>query len=564
MNLVMRSRMMRTKKKIGDLLVEAGYLKTEQIEYVLKEKRSDQRLGDALLERELITEQELIKALVTQLGLEHVNLYRTAVDTQVLKLIPEEFARKYMLIPIKKQNDVLQVAMADPLDYYAIDDLQMITGFQVEPLIAIKAEIIEAIERYYQINDSLIDEEAIEVVDASSIENQEQLITDRDAPIIKLVDQLLQHGLNQRASDIHIDPLETSFMVRYRIDGMLRTERTFSSSILSALTARIKIMGELNITENRLPQDGRIKVLVGSQHVDMRISTLPTIFGEKIVIRLLGGLNELTKLSSLGLNHVHEKMFVKMLENPSGLILLTGPTGSGKTSTLYAGMHHLNTDQVNIVTVEDPVEYHINGINQVQVNTQVGLTFAKGLRAILRQDPNIVMIGEIRDTETAEIAVRASLTGHLVLSTLHTNSAIAAIPRLTEMGIEPYLVASGLSGVVGQRLVRKICPSCRQAHEANELEQELFHKRGMDVTKVYRGEGCSQCSDTGFRGRLAIHEMLVVDETIRQLLMNKQTIHDIQEYAANNGMIFLLDDGLLKVKQGITTMEEVLHVTLEH
>ncbi|MCM2675181.1 GspE/PulE family protein [Alkalicoccobacillus plakortidis] len=556
--------MMRTKKKIGDLLVEAGYLKTEQIEYVLKEKRSDQRLGDALLERELITEQELIKALVTQLGLEHVNLYRTAVDTQVLKLIPEEFARKYMLIPIKKQNDVLQVAMADPLDYYAIDDLQMITGFQVEPLIAIKAEIIEAIERYYQINDSLIDEEAIEVLDASSIENQEQLITDRDAPIIKLVDQLLQHGLNQRASDIHIDPLETSFMVRYRIDGMLRTERTFSSSILSALTARIKIMGELNITENRLPQDGRIKVLVGSQHVDMRISTLPTIFGEKIVIRLLGGLNELTKLSSLGLNHVHEKMFVKMLENPSGLILLTGPTGSGKTSTLYAGMHHLNTDQVNIVTVEDPVEYHINGINQVQVNTQVGLTFAKGLRAILRQDPNIVMIGEIRDTETAEIAVRASLTGHLVLSTLHTNSAIAAIPRLTEMGIEPYLVASGLSGVVGQRLVRKICPSCRQAHEANELEQELFHKRGMDVTKVYRGEGCSQCSDTGFRGRIAIHEMLVIDETIRQLLMNKQTIHDIQEYAANNGMIFLLDDGLLKVKQGITTMEEVLHVTLEH
>ncbi|TSB46243.1 GspE/PulE family protein [Alkalicoccobacillus porphyridii] len=557
--------MMRTKKKFGDLLVEAGYLNSEQIELVLEEKRSDQRLGDALLERELITEYELIKALETQLGLVHVNLYRTAVDTQLLKLIPEELSRKYMLIPIRKQNGVLQVAMADPLDYYAIDDLQMFTGFQIEPLIAIKAEIVEAIERYYQINDSLIEQEPVENTDLTMVaEQQEQVTSDKDAPIIKLVDQLLQHGLNQRASDIHIDPLETTFMVRYRIDGLLRTERTFSASILSALTARIKIMGELNITESRMPQDGRIKVLVGSQHVDMRISTLPTIFGEKIVIRLLAGLSELTKLSALGLNHVHEKMFVKMLENPSGLILLTGPTGSGKTSTLYAGMHYLNTDQVNIVTVEDPVEYHINGINQVQVNTQVGLTFAKGLRAILRQDPNIVMIGEIRDTETAEIAVRASLTGHLVLSTLHTNSAIAAIPRLTEMGIEPYLVASGLSGVVGQRLVRKICPSCRETYEPNELELELFHKRGMEISNVYRGSGCNQCNDTGFRGRIAIHEMLIIDEKIRQLLMDKQTIHEIQEYAAENGMIFLLDDGLLKVKQGITTVGEVLHVTLDH
>ncbi|MEK4565776.1 ATPase, T2SS/T4P/T4SS family [Alkalihalobacillus sp. FSL R5-0424] len=552
---------MRVKKKIGDLLVEAGYLSSDQVQVVLQEKRSGQRLGDALLERELITEHELIKALQTQLGITHVNLYRTAVDTHVLKLIPEELARKYTLIPIGKQEDLLQVAMADPLDYFAIDDLQMITGFQVEPQIAVRAEVMEAIERYYQINDSLIEDETAKTEPAPL---EETVASEQDAPIIKLVDQLLQHGLNQRASDIHIDPLETTFMVRYRIDGMLRTERTYSSSILSALTARIKIMGELNITENRLPQDGRIKVLVGSEHVDMRISTLPTIFGEKIVIRLLAGLSERTDLSSLGLNHVHEKMFRSMLENPSGLILLTGPTGSGKTSTLYAGLHHLNTDQVNIVTVEDPVEYHINGINQVQVNSQVGLTFAKGLRAILRQDPNIVMIGEIRDTETAEIAVRASLTGHLVLSTLHTNSAIAAIPRLTEMGIEPYLVASGLSGVVGQRLVRRICPSCRQAHAPNELERDQFEKRGMTVTQLHRGEGCSHCSDTGYLGRFAIHEMLIIDETIRQLLMNKETLQNIHEYATNNGMIFLLDDGLLKVKQGLTTLEEVLHVTLHH
>ncbi|MEY8751710.1 GspE/PulE family protein [Alkalicoccobacillus gibsonii] len=552
---------MRVKKKIGDLLVEAGYLNSDQVQLALQEKRSGQRLGDALLERELITEHELIKALETQLGIKHVNLYRTAVDTQVLKLIPEELARKYTLIPIEKQEDLLQVAMADPLDYFAIDDLQMITGFQVEPQIAVRAEVMEAIERYYQINDSLIEDATAKT---ETVSKEEPVIEDTDAPIIKLVDQLLQHGLNQRASDIHIDPLEKTFMVRYRIDGMLRTERTYSSSILSALTARIKIMGELNITENRLPQDGRIKVLVGSEHVDMRISTLPTIFGEKIVIRLLAGLSERTDLSSLGLNQVHEKMFRLMLENPSGLILLTGPTGSGKTSTLYAGLHHLNTDQVNIVTVEDPVEYHINGINQVQVNSQVGLTFAKGLRAILRQDPNIVMIGEIRDTETAEIAVRASLTGHLVLSTLHTNSAIAAIPRLTEMGIEPYLVASGLSGVVGQRLVRRICPTCRQAHTPNELEREQFEKRGMTVTQLHRGEGCSHCGDTGYSGRIAIHEMLIIDETIRQLLMNKETIQNIHDYATSNGMIFLLDDGLLKVKQGLTTLEEVLHVTLHH
>ncbi|MFK3938998.1 GspE/PulE family protein [Alkalihalobacillus sp. NPDC078783] len=552
---------MRVKKKIGDLLVEAGYLTDDQVQLALQEKRSGQRLGDALLERELITEHELIKALETQLGITHVNLYRTAVDTQVLKLIPEEIAKKYTLIPISKQADLLQIAMADPLDYFAIDDIQMITGFQVEPQIAVRAEVIEAIERYYQINDSLIEDETAKI---EPVTKEEPAASEQDAPIIKLVDQLLQHGLNQRASDIHIDPLEETFMVRYRIDGILRTERTYSSTILSALTARIKIMGELNITENRLPQDGRIKVLVGSEHVDMRISTLPTIFGEKIVIRLLAGLSERTDLSSLGLNQVHEKMFRSMLENPSGLILLTGPTGSGKTSTLYAGLHHLNTDQVNIVTVEDPVEYHINGINQVQVNSQVGLTFAKGLRAILRQDPNIVMIGEIRDTETAEIAVRASLTGHLVLSTLHTNSAIAAIPRLTEMGIEPYLVASGLSGVVGQRLVRRICPTCRQTHAPNELEREQFEKRGMNVTQLYRGEGCSHCGDTGYLGRIAVHEMLMIDETIRQLLMNKETLQNIHEYATNNGMIFLLDDGLLKVKQGLTTLEEVLHVTLHH
>jgi type IV pilus assembly protein PilB len=387
--------------------------------------------------------------------------------------------------------------------------------------------------------------------------------TENDAPMIKLVNQILETGLTQKASDIHIDPMEKKIFIRYRVDGVLRTERTLPKKIQNSLVARVKIMANLNITESRLPQDGRIKTVVSMTPIDLRISTLPTVYGEKVVMRILDLGSTLNKVSQLGLNKINYNKFMKMIEQPSGLILITGPTGSGKSSTLYAGLNYLNTEKVNIITVEDPVEYQIEGINQVQVNSNIGLTFAAGLRSILRQDPNIVMVGEIRDSETAEIAIRASLTGHLVLSTIHTNSAIATIPRLIDMEIEPYLVVSSLSGIIAQRLVRKICTKCRVEYEPTEMEKELYKKRGIKPGFIFRGTGCPICSDTGYKGRVAIQEVLVIDDQIRKLMMNNKSMSTIREYAMQAGMIFLMDDGLLKVKQGLTTIEEVLRVALE-
>ncbi len=553
--------MAQQRKRLGDLLVEAGILTKEQLEETLKRKKRGQKLGDALLERGYITEQQLIEVLEFQLGIPHISLHRYPIDTTLMNIVPKDVARRNILIPLKKNGDELLVAMADPMDYIAVDDLRMSTGFQIKQVIASKEEIIHAVNKHYSLDESM--KEILSDDIEGDITAGATATGEDDAPAIRLVNQILLTGLQQKASDIHIDPQEKKILVRYRVDGVLKTERALPKSLQNVLTARVKIMANLNITETRLPQDGRIKVTLDFTSVDLRISTLPTVYGEKIVIRILDLGNSLNKLSQLGFNKINYEHFLNLIKKPSGIILITGPTGSGKSSTLYAALNHLNSDEVNIITIEDPVEYQIEGINQVQVNSNVGLNFATGLRSILRQDPNIVMVGEIRDTETAEIAIRASLTGHLVLSTLHTNSAIATIPRLIDMGIEPFLVVSSLSGIVAQRLVRKICRECREEYEPTEMEKKLFERRGIKVGKTYRGKGCGICNMTGYKGRVAIQEILVVDDHIRQMMMNNKSTSEIRDYAMHNGMIFLIDDGLLKVKQGLTTVEEILRVAID-
>ncbi|RSL32262.1 type II secretion system protein GspE [Salibacterium salarium] len=547
------------RKRLGDLLLEANLITEDKLVDTLQTKRNNQKLGDALIERNYINEQQLIEALEYQLGIPRISLHNHPVEESAIKLLSKEFALRHVLLPLQKEGQRLRVAMADPMDYFAIDELRVATGFHIDPVIATQEELSTYIQKNYHIQESLE-----QFAENDSPENwDEEGNQDEDAPIIRMVDQMISYGLKQQASDIHIDPHESKVLVRYRIDGILKTDQAFPKSMQNALTARIKIMADLNITETRLPQDGRVKTTVDLNPIDLRISILPTVFGEKIVLRIMDLGSSLNNISELGFNKVNYNRYKNLIEQPSGMVLLTGPTGSGKTSTLYASLHYLNTEKVNIITVEDPVEYQLEGINQMQVNADIGLTFATGLRSILRQDPNIVMVGEIRDSETADIAIRASLTGHLVFSTLHTNSAIATVPRLMDMGVEPYMVVSSLSGIVAQRLVRKICVNCRQPYEPNEMEKELFEKRGIAPGTVYKGKGCSSCNHTGYRGRLAIHELLEMDDTIRNMLMNHESIASLRQYALKEGMIFLIDDGLLKVKQGSTTIEEILRVAVD-
>ena len=548
-------------KRLGDLLVEAGLITEDQLQKALREKSDSQKLGDALLQQGFITEQQLIEVLEFQLGIPHVSLYRYPIDPSLTTMIPKEVVDRNHLIPLKKEGDRLYVAMADPMDYYAIDDLRMATGFQIEPVIATKDDILRAINKYYKF-DEVMDAFLGELPKDQLV--PEERIVDEDSPVVRLVNQIISNAIHLRASDIHLDPQETNLNIRYRIDGVLRTERTLPKHMQNVLTARIKIMSSLDITESRLPQDGRIKVNLEYHPVDLRVSTLPTVYGEKIVMRILDLSNKINDLDKLGFNKTHIQRFIDLIEKPNGMLLITGPTGSGKSSTLYAALNRLNTEEVNIITIEDPVEYQLEGINQIQVNPQINLTFAAGLRSILRQDPDVVMVGEIRDKETADIAIRASLTGHLVLSTLHTNDAIATITRLIDMGVEPFLVAASVTGVLSQRLVRRVCRDCQEEHEPTERESMIFSQRGIAVERIKRGKGCGNCNMTGYKGRLAIHEMLVIDETIRKLIMNNRPVSDIREYAIKQGTIFLLDDGLLKVRQGLTTTEEVLRVAIHN
>ncbi|TVY10409.1 GspE/PulE family protein [Paenibacillus cremeus] len=566
--------------RIGELFVMNGLISEEQLEQALKQQvHTRKKLGEILIDKGLITERQLVEVLEFQLGFPVVNMFETPLDMSTVQLIPESLARKHCVIPIERKNGKIKVAMVDPLNYDAIEEIRMATNMNVQPVIAIRTEVEQAITRNYGLKESV--EELMVDLDKMEFKDEEQEAKDQGSPIVKLVNQIIQSAVQQRASDIHIDPQEKQLLVKYRIDGVLRTEKALPKHMQGVLTARLKIISKLNIAERRLPQDGRIQMQVDSRRIDIRVSTLPTVHGESIVMRILDQSAGMKKIAELGLSDANLLKFDKMIQRPNGIVLISGPTGSGKTSTLYSALGQLNGDDVKIITVEDPVEYRMSGVTQVQVNSQIGLTFASGLRSILRQDPNIVMVGEIRDAETAEIAVRASLTGHLVFSTIHTNSAVSTISRLVDMGIDSYLIASSLSCVVAQRLVRRVCKECAQQVPARDDEMKLLEAYGLHAQEeqklastgtggvvrttmsggsvmVTRGKGCGTCNKTGYRGRVAVHEILVVDESLRRLIVQNRPINELEQQLAISGYQNMMYDGLLKVRQGHTTVEEVL------
>lgn len=550
---------MKTRKRLGDLLIEAGVITKEQLEYALKNKLNNEKLGDFLIRENILTEQQLIEVLEFQLGVPHINLSQYPIDPEVLQLVPAELAKRAQIMPVRRDKNKLFIAMADPMDFFAIEEVRMATGCQIETSIAAKDDLYRTIAKYYELQESM--DAAMKDLNIDTSESSaDQQITDDDSPIVRLVNQLISNAVLQRASDIHFDPQETDFRVRYRIDGILKTERSLPKHMQNMITARIKIMGNLNITENRIPQDGRIKMTVNFRQVDIRLSTLPTIYGEKIVMRILDLSNAIKSIDKLGFSKQNEQLFRNMISRPNGIVLITGPTGSGKSTTLYAALSELNKEGVNIITIEDPVEYRLEGINQIQVKEEVGLNFATGLRSILRQDPDVVMVGEIRDLETAKIATRASLTGHLVLSTLHTNNAVESISRLEDMGIESFLIASSVVGVMAQRLVRRVCRDCAEEMSATVREKELFAMEGLQIEKVLRGRGCPACNYTGYKGRIAIHEILPIDRTVREYISQRKGLAAIKDYMKKEGYRSLIGDGFLKVLEGLTTTEEVLRV----
>ncbi|KRE93170.1 type II secretion system protein GspE [Paenibacillus sp. Soil766] len=551
---------MAPRKRIGDLLVESGLISEEQLKNALREQKElNMRLGDVLITRNYITEQQLIEVLEFQLGIPHIQLYRQKIETKIINIIPQRLAEQHQVLPIRTEGNKLILAMADPLDYFAIDELRMTTGFRIEPTIASKDELQRAIKRYYGLQESV--EQIMQNLNIRESEEAKPIVEDEDSPVVKTVNQIIIQAIQSGASDIHIDPQEDSLRVRYRVDGVMRTERTLPPHMQSVIIARIKIMANMNVAERRLPQDGRVEMDIEFRKVDIRISSLPTIHGEKVVMRILDLGSTLTEIEKLGLSEHNLQLFQKAISNAHGVVLITGPTGSGKTTTLYSALSRLNNEEVNIITVEDPVEYQLQGINQVQVNSVTGLTFATGLRTILRQDPNIVMVGEIRDVETAEIAIRAAMTGHLVLSTLHTNSAANSITRLIDMGVEPFLVSSAVNCIIAQRLVRKICTSCSTSYVPSQEEKVLLGGYGYTAEMLRRGSGCGECGRSGYKGRLAIHEILPIDDTLRTMILQKRSDNDYRNYAIEHGLIPMINDGISKVIAGLTTLAEVFRVT---
>lgn len=552
---------MASRKRLGDLLVEAGLITDEQLRLALLEQTEhNMRLGDVLLARNDITEQQLIEVLEFQLGIPHVKLIRQTIDPKLLDLVPRRLAEQHLLLPLRIQGNRLVVAMSDPLDYYAIEELRMATGYRIQPTIASKDELQRAINRFYGWQEN-VDQLMLDLQEAESPKPVMDARTDDDSPVAKTVHQIITQAVQIGASDIHFDPQEDHLRIRYRVDGMMRLERTLPIHMQSVIAARIKVMGNMNVAERRLPQDGRLEMEVDFRKVDVRISTLPTIFGEKIVLRILDLGTTLLDLDQIGFSSRNLAAFQQGISRPHGLVFITGPTGSGKTTTLYAAISRLNREDINIVTIEDPVEYHLPHINQMQVNSQIGLTFSRGLRSILRQDPNIIMVGEIRDAETAEIATRAAMTGHLVLSTLHSNHAANSITRLVDMGIEPFLVASSVTTVVSQRLVRKVCPRCSEERSPTPEQRQWFEQYGIPVRALRQGTGCAECGRTGYRGRMAIHEVLTVDDTLRSMILQRRSDHEVEAYARGNGMIPMKGDGLNKAAAGLTTWEEIIRVT---
>lgn len=548
------------RKRLGDLLVEANVLTEDQLQHALAIKQPNERLGDVLIKEQLVTEQTLIEVLEFQLGIPHVNLGQFPIDLEIIQLVPKEIAKRYLLVPLRKEKNKLFVAMADPMDYFAIEELRMLTGFRIEPCIATKQDLNKTISKYYELQ-ATMDAALSDLVGTTEEDNSD--IVAEDSPIVVLVNQIINDAVVQGASDIHFDPQDNEFRIRFRVDGMLKTERSLPKSMQNMVIARLKIMGNLNITESRLPQDGRIQIQAQMRAIDIRLSTLPTIYGEKVVMRVLDTKNAQISISGLKFSEQNQQKFERMIRKPNGIVLITGPTGSGKSSTLSATLNDLNDEALNIITVEDPVEYQLEGINQIQVREEVGLTFAAGLRSILRQDPDVIMIGEIRDTETAQMATRASLTGHLVFSTLHTNSAIESIDRLKDMGIEPYLITSSLEGIVAQRLVRRVCRDCGRTRDVTATEQAVLLKYGFHSTQVHAGAGCPACNHTGYRGRIALHEVFELDEEAKQLILAGAASNEILQNAMKKGYEPLVHDGLQKALNGLTTIEEVIRVVTD-
>ncbi len=561
------------KKKLGEILLESGTISQEDLKRALAEQKGrKKKLGAILVEMGICSEEEIAQALSTQLGIQLIDLKNTPVEPVAIEIIPEKVARKHLIIPISVEDKDLHVAMADPLSYEAFEDVRFASGFTIKPYVATQSDIIWAIDHHYNLGaslDSIVKDissekvvEVLQEVKEDSKEVEDLKKKSEAAPIIRMVNLLISEAVEQGASDIHVEPTKDKVVIRNRVDGMLRKSIELPKWVQGAVISRIKIMAKMDIAEKRLPQDGRIGVRVGGRMLDLRVSTLPTNYGEKVVIRILDPKNALLTVEQLGMEGNTLDRFLSLINKPQGIILVTGPTGSGKTTTLYAALTRIKSIEKNITTIEDPIEYELEGINQVAVNEKVGLTFAGALRSILRQDPDVILVGEMRDAETATIAMQASLTGHLVLSTVHTNNAVSTISRIKNLGIPSYLIASTIIGIIAQRLVRIICPNCKVQDSPSEesLLKIGIPSRSIRGLQFYRGKGCSKCGWTGYKGRTGIYEILVFSQRIKDLIANNATESNIRQTAIAEGMRTIAQAGLEKVLKGITSVSEVLRV----
>lgn len=571
---------LRRKKRLGDLLLGAGVITQEQLEEALKKQKESgngQKLGMTLVDMGIMNDEIIAEALCHQMGLERVHLAGITIEDEVLALVDEKVLRKYMLLPYEFAPDnpnVLRVAFSDPLDMIAMDDLSIITGMQIEIRVTTVKDVSQALDRFYG------NSEAMKVADQFAAERREKYGNNKDgkeeseevkqAPIVRLVNQIIEQAVHKRTSDIHFEPLENQLRIRFRVDGVLQEAMRHDISLLSAMVARIKIVGGMDISEKRKPQDGRMTQIVDRQEYDIRVSILPTVYGEKIVMRLAQKTALSRDKKDLGFEPEELHRFEDILKHPNGIMLVTGPTGSGKSTTLYTALSELNTEEVNIITVEDPVEANINGINQVQVNAKAGLTFAAALRSILRQDPDIIMIGEIRDGETAGIAVESAITGHLVVSTLHTNSAASTISRLADMGIENYLISDAVIGVIAQRLLRRVCPRCKRMVPADDLEKKELgipeEKWGEEVLipHIEPNEECLECGGAGYKGRIGIYEIMQMSPALKRIIATGGTAEELEKEAIKEGMNTLVMSANKQVLKGVTTLQEVHRVAYDN
>jgi len=557
--------------RLGDLLVREGLITRDQLDQgLIEQKNTGMRLGYCLVKLGFVQELEITKALARQYKMPAVDLSRFEVDQKIIKLVPTDVAVKHMVLPLKREGRTLTVALADPTNHAVVDDLKFITRYDIFPVIAGEYTLRTAIERYYEQTDAQLqnllkdmEEEDLEVIEEEDDDAGQPLQVGDDAPVVKLINGILTDAVKRGASDIHIEPFEHEIRVRYRIDGALQEVMKPPAKLKAALTSRVKIMSNLNIAERRVPQDGRIKLKMGKRVIDFRVSTLPVIYGEKIVLRILDKGNLTLDLTKFGFEPQAEKDLMRSILNPYGMVLVTGPTGSGKTTTLYSALQRINTIEVNIMTAEDPVEYNLHGINQVLVRNEIGMSFAAALKAFLRQDPNIIMVGEIRDIETGSIAIKAALTGHLVLSTLHTNDAPSTITRMIDMGIEPFNVASAVNLIVAQRLVRRICSHCKAPHEyaPEELEALSMSPDELRSMQFFKGTGCDTCNGTGYKGRAGLYEVMFLTPELRRMILRGASTAEMTDQAVKEGMLTLRMDGVVKIKNGISTLEEIVKET---